>query len=217
LLNWVKETIAEYEVPVHDFKESFSDGRVLLALLHRYDSTFVDFESVDGSKKSENVTQAFTTAEEKISIPQLLDAATVASGHADERSMVLYVSLIQNAFAAKARAGELESTKTGFSSKMTELKAQLEASESEKAEFASKNESLQKQIDELKAKLQEQIDLNEQLRKKSTFKNYLSYSDNIQKKAEPTMRTPELFFFFFFLSCAMRSSSDYCLVDPCRC
>jgi vacuolar-type H+-ATPase subunit I/STV1 len=201
LLNWVKETIAEYEVPVHDFKESFSDGRVLLALLHRYDSTFVDFESVDGSKKSENVTQAFTTAEEKISIPQLLDAATVASGHADERSMVLYVSLIQNAFAAKARAGELESTKTGFSSKMTELKAQLEASESEKAEFASKNESLQKQIDELKAKLQEQIDLNEQLRKKSTFKNYLSYSDNIQKKAEPTMRTPELFFFFFSLLC----------------
>lgn len=167
LLSWLKETLAEYELPIHDFTHSFADGRILLALLHKYDESFVEYDNVDSSKKSENVTQAFNTAEEKIQIPQLLDAATVAAGEADERSMVLYVSLVQNAFAAKARMGELENTKTGFSSKMSQLQAQLEASESEKAEFASKADSLQKQLDELKAKLQEQIDINEELRKKS--------------------------------------------------
>lgn len=167
MLAWLKETLSEYELPIHDFTHSFADGRVLLALLHKYDESFVEFEKVDASKKTENVTQAFTTAEEKISIPQLLDAPTVAAGEADERSMVLYVSLLQNAFAAKARAGEMENAKTGFSSKMSELKAQLEASEHEKAEFAAKADSLQKQLDELRAKLEEQIALNEQLRKKN--------------------------------------------------
>jgi len=106
------------------------------------------------TKKLDNVTQAFKSFEEKLSIPQLIESATLANGDADERSVVLYVSLLQHAFAAKDKENAANQQKQGFTNKMAELQAKLDAETAEKNELLESKASMQKELDDLRAQLE---------------------------------------------------------------
>jgi len=149
LLQWLRNTLQEYELPIGDFNTSFEDGRIFCALMDKYDSSYLDFSTIDSKNKAENNELAFTTAEQKISIPQLLDPSKVANGKADERSVVLYVSLIQQAYVRKFAELDAEQEKKGFANKLEELKFELDKSNKEKEEYRLSNERNEARILEL--------------------------------------------------------------------
>lgn len=154
LLAWLRDKLAEYDLPIKDFTSSLENGQVLCALLHKYDNSFIDYAAVDPSKKLDNVTNAFKSFEEKLSIPQLIEATTLANGDADERSVVLYVSLLQHAFAAKDKDNAANQQKAGFTNKMAELQAKLDSETAEKNELLETKASMQKELDDLRAQLE---------------------------------------------------------------
>lgn len=150
LLAWVNETLEEHEVSVSDFVRSFADGRALLALLHKYDSTFVDWNNVNGDAKTENCTQAMDVAQSKIGIPNLMDPVKLAAGDGDEKSMVLYLSLIQQAFARKFADEAANTEKTGIKSKLSEVQAALTATTEERDELLKLKGTLEEELTQLK-------------------------------------------------------------------
>jgi hypothetical protein len=172
LLAWVNQTIEDYEVPVADFVRSFADGRALLALMHKYDSSFVEWDSVDAANKSDNCTNAMQTALNKIGIPQLMDPIKLAAGDGDEKSMVLYLSLIQQAFVRKFADDAANQEKTGIKSKLSEVQAALTAVTTERDELLALKKTLESELALLretggdwKKKCLELEEENERLRK----------------------------------------------------
>lgn len=182
LLQWLRNTLQEYELPIGDFTTSFEDGRVFCALMDKYDSSFLDYSSVEAKNKVENNELAFTTAEQKLSIPQLLDPAKVAGGKADERSIVLYVSLIQQAFVRKFAELESDQEKKGFASKLEELKFELEKSNKEKEEYRLANENLEAKILELEETIKGQKSELEDW--ESKYLELMKENDQLKKENE---------------------------------
>eukprot|EP01130_Rhizamoeba_saxonica_P006694 TRINITY_DN2670_c0_g1_i1.p1 TRINITY_DN2670_c0_g1~~TRINITY_DN2670_c0_g1_i1.p1 ORF type:complete len:520 (-),score=202.17 TRINITY_DN2670_c0_g1_i1:59-1618(-) len=101
LLGWCRDTLVGYkDIEVEDFK-SFEDGKVLLALLEQYDKNLVSYGDMDKSDAVENCRLALQIAEDEASIPQLLDPEELASGKASDKNLVLYLTLLYNAFGEK--------------------------------------------------------------------------------------------------------------------
>eukprot|EP01130_Rhizamoeba_saxonica_P000578 TRINITY_DN10545_c0_g1_i1.p1 TRINITY_DN10545_c0_g1~~TRINITY_DN10545_c0_g1_i1.p1 ORF type:complete len:526 (-),score=188.33 TRINITY_DN10545_c0_g1_i1:49-1626(-) len=101
LLDWVKNVLSGYDdISISNFKD-FSDGKALLALLETFDSSLVDYQGTDKSDAFLNCTQALTIAEDEINIPMLLEADELAAGEASDKSVVLYLTLLYNAFSEK--------------------------------------------------------------------------------------------------------------------
>jgi chromosome segregation ATPase len=172
LLAWVNEQVEDYEVPVADFVRSFTDGRALCALMHKYDSTFLDWDSVTPENKTGNCENAMGLAFSKIGIPQLMDPAKLASGDGDEKSMILYLSLIQQAFVRKFADAAANEEKTGIKSKLSEVQSQLSSVTSERDELLKLKSSLEEELtqmrdsaDEWKKRCKELEEENESLRK----------------------------------------------------
>jgi len=106
LLNWCAEVTSSYEkVNITNFHSSFQDGLAFCALLHYYDKTFLDFDSLDSDDGIRNVRLAFNIAEEQLEIPQLLDPSDITKGLADERSVMTYLSMIKKAFDHRTTGG----------------------------------------------------------------------------------------------------------------
>lgn len=102
LLLWVNRSLADYKtVDVRNFSSSWSDGMAFCALIHRFYPSAIDFDKLQPSNATENVTLAFKVAEERFKVPQLLNVADVA-GHAkpDEKSIMTYVSMLFKEFAS---------------------------------------------------------------------------------------------------------------------
>jgi hypothetical protein len=172
LLAWVNEQLEDYEVPVGDFVRSFTDGRALLALMHKYDNSFLEWDSVSAENKSENCANAMGLAQNKIGIPQLMDPTKLAAGDGDEKSMILYLSLIQQAFVRKFADDAANQEKTGIKSKLSEVQASLTAVTSERDELLKLKSGLEEELtqmressDEWKKKCKELEEENERLRK----------------------------------------------------
>jgi len=151
LLAWVNEQTDDYEVKVGDFDRSFSDGRALLALMHKYDSTFVDWDNVSADNKTDNCVSAMGVATSKIGIPQLMDPVKLASGDGDEKTMILYLSLIQQAFARKFADQAANAEKTGIKTKLSEVQSQLTAVTSERDELLRLKTTMAEELTQLRA------------------------------------------------------------------
>jgi actinin alpha 1/4 len=102
LLLWVNRSLAGYPtVEVKNFSSSWADGMAFCALIHRFYPSLVDFDKLSPENATENVTRAFTIAQDKFRIPQLLNVADVAGvAKPDEKSIMTYVSLLFKEFAS---------------------------------------------------------------------------------------------------------------------
>lgn len=189
LLAWVNEQVDDYDAKVSDFVQSFANGRALLALLHKYDNNYVDWDSVSADNKVENCTNALQTAFDKIGIPQLMDPLKLAAGSGDEKSMILYLSLIQQAFVRKfadqaanaektdirsqlksvtAERDELLRAKTTMEAELTLLRGDGADWKSKYKELEEENEKLRKQLAEANKRLsylEEKLRVMEELQK----------------------------------------------------
>jgi len=130
LLMWVKKTTEGYNgVKIDKLHNSFGDGLALCALIHAFDPSYVDFDSLNPDKKEENLNKAFEIAETKMGIPKLLEAQDLIEGNPDERSVVLYLSLFFHAFVSnedvKKRNLEREKELKEREKQMTDLQGVL--------------------------------------------------------------------------------------------
>lgn len=95
LLKWLQEQLEEYELPIDNFKNSFNDGKALLALAHKWDPDTVDYFDRDLSNSVNNAETALDLIEKSIKVPALLDPKSLTKGETREKQIVLYLSLIQ--------------------------------------------------------------------------------------------------------------------------
>lgn len=102
LLNWCQERTKGYEgVNIQNFTESFADGLAFNALLHSYDPSLVEYQMLNPAARDENLRIAFTTAEHRLGIPQLLDVSDLDGQHPiDAHSVITYVSEYVKRFEA---------------------------------------------------------------------------------------------------------------------
>jgi len=106
LLQWVKTMLKSYEDIdlTRGFKsESFQNGKVILGLINEYGEGLVDYKSYGGSQHhwQENCKSGLEIAEEKMGIPAIIDYQELASGQCSEKNLVLYLSLMYNAYKEK--------------------------------------------------------------------------------------------------------------------
>ncbi|KAK4688455.1 hypothetical protein P7C73_g1661, partial [Tremellales sp. Uapishka_1] len=106
LLLWCQRKTAPYpEVQVVNFKQSFSDGLALCALIHRHRPELLDWNSLDKSDRRGNTALAFKVAEESLGIPRLLEVADLCDVEVpDERSVMTYVAEFFHKFSSEDKA-----------------------------------------------------------------------------------------------------------------
>jgi len=98
LLNWLKSQLEDYELNITDFKNSFNDGKALLALVHRWDPDVIDYHKRDLSNPVNNAETALKLIEQHVKVPALVDPVELTKGEVREKQIVLYLSLIQKSF-----------------------------------------------------------------------------------------------------------------------
>jgi len=184
MLEWVQKMTAGYKgVDVTDFKTSFKDGLAFCALVDRFADGILDYDGLSGDNSEENLELAFSKAAERMGVPQLLEIPDVASGKADERSMVLYTSLMYHAFRQQAEIDKVKEGRKSLAEQIDDLTAQKEELEKKLAErdndvagLKEKIKNLEEELEKLKkdsketmdneiAKLRSQLEEEEALRK----------------------------------------------------
>ena len=113
LLNWLKKMTEGYDnVNVDDFKNSFSDGMALSALIHSMDPSALDFNSLNPKDKKANLSKALAVAEQKFGIPKFSDAEALLNGSADEADVIAYTSKFLDKYIAEAGKYGVAGSKT---------------------------------------------------------------------------------------------------------
>ncbi|KDO23896.1 hypothetical protein SPRG_10041 [Saprolegnia parasitica CBS 223.65] len=133
LLLWCKRSLADYPtVDVTNFTSSWTNGLAFCALIHKHYPNLLDFESLSPENAEHNVSLAFTLAETKFGIPQLLNVADVAGNpKPDDKSILTYVSLLFQEFASDMQKKKAITTickAVGMSQRINELKGHYETS-----------------------------------------------------------------------------------------
>lgn len=155
LLNWVRQMTAGYKgVNINTFKDSFNDGLAFSALIHKFNSDLLNYDSLNGEDRENNLDKAFDIAEKSLGIPRLLDPSDLIAGPVDERSVILYVSLYFHAFVANDEMRKIEAQKSEITDKVANLQAQLDEANEEKESLRRR----QKQLEDEKAALQAALD-----------------------------------------------------------
>jgi len=104
LLLWCKKTLAPYKnIQMNNFTSSWQDGLAFNGLIHRFHPDWLDYDSLKKENAIANLNQAFNLADERLSIPKLMDAEDLVQ-YADEKSVMTYVSFFWKAFAASSKS-----------------------------------------------------------------------------------------------------------------
>uniref|UniRef100_A0AC35UII5 Spectrin beta chain n=1 Tax=Rhabditophanes sp. KR3021 TaxID=114890 RepID=A0AC35UII5_9BILA len=99
LLQWCKVKVAPYSnVKMENFTSSWKNGLAFNALIHAHRPELINYSSLNGNDAIGTLNNAFEVAEKKLEIARLLDAEDI-SRHADEKSIVTYVSMYYHYFA----------------------------------------------------------------------------------------------------------------------
>ncbi|KAK7907380.1 hypothetical protein WMY93_015992 [Mugilogobius chulae] len=93
LLQWVQRCAVKFGVEVHDFGRSWRNGLAFLALIKSIDPDLVDLRQNLTKNPEENLAQAFSTADQSLGIPPLLEPQDVICRYPDEKSIITYVSM----------------------------------------------------------------------------------------------------------------------------
>eukprot|EP01133_Synstelium_polycarpum_P007355 gene7355-8568_t len=96
-------------ITVGQFKNGFRDGNAFLALASRLATTSAsELEGLGSLDAASRLAAVFDYAEKNLDIPKLLDPEDVAAGTADERTIMLYTSLLFNAYEVRKRGAKTE-------------------------------------------------------------------------------------------------------------
>jgi hypothetical protein len=103
LISWCKSMVEGYRNILFDGSmQSFQDGLVFCALLHKYDPSLLDYESLNPGDKIGNIRTAITIAESRLALPHLLDLSDAREDFfTDEQSLLTYLAEFYNIFQRK--------------------------------------------------------------------------------------------------------------------
>eukprot|EP01090_Pellita_catalonica_P007681 TRINITY_DN1827_c0_g1_i1.p1 TRINITY_DN1827_c0_g1~~TRINITY_DN1827_c0_g1_i1.p1 ORF type:complete len:531 (-),score=190.42 TRINITY_DN1827_c0_g1_i1:39-1631(-) len=168
LLDWLKAQTTGYDgVSIEDFDKSWYNGLGFCALLHKYDSSLVDFESLSAENAKENLEKAFQIAEEKLGIPQLMDADDIVQDDED---------LIPDSQCFMTYLAEFP---IAFLGKKDEQIKDLEEEQKKAAEEAQR-----KALEEEKKKKEEELRLAEEERKKAEAEALKAEQERLKTEAD---------------------------------
>lgn len=154
LLSWVREQCDGYADVgnLESYTHGFSNGKALLALVDRFvggdPEKIAPFDSFDAGDKEGNLKTAFAKTAEFLKVPELLEVEEVAENEVDERAMILYLSMIHQAYKTNEALASTEEERR----LQREKQAALEASLNDRAARA---DDLEKENTLLKEQLQE--------------------------------------------------------------
>ncbi|XP_034164515.2 F-actin-monooxygenase mical2b isoform X8 [Pangasianodon hypophthalmus] len=100
LLTWCQKQTEGYQgVSVTDLSSSWTSGLAFCALIHRFRSHLIDYDSLNEEDSAKNVQLAFDTAEKEFGIKPFTTGKELASGQEpDKNSMVTYLSKFYELF-----------------------------------------------------------------------------------------------------------------------
>ena len=146
LLAWAKSLTHGYfsGVNIVSYADSFKDGRAFLALVDSFvgNKAHFDFDAQVTDSGLATLQAAFQGAQKHMDIPLLVDPAVIASGKAEDRVIVLVVSIFYHTFqqaknrrdkAVRLREIESDLLKKTVLVEKAQLELQLKAEEIEKA------------------------------------------------------------------------------------
>jgi len=177
LLNWLKTQLEEYELPITNFKDSFNDGKALLALVHRWDPAAVDYFKKDLSNSLSNADSAIKLIEQHIKVPALLDPNELTKGETREKQIVLYLSLIQKSFQDEEEKRRLAGE---GQAKVLSLREQLTLLNEENATMAESIAVLEEKVDVLTKLLESETEEKNEL--KAETEALQSAKDSLEKE-----------------------------------
>lgn len=91
LLQWVQHQLIDYEqLQVNDMTNSFDNGMVLCALVHKFLPQLIPFDELDAKNSEENLRLAFEGAEQLFGLEQYITPNELQK--MDDKCMVVYVS-----------------------------------------------------------------------------------------------------------------------------
>jgi len=100
LLLWVRKVLKPYDIPMNNFTRDWQDGKAFTGLIHRFHPDWIENPgTLEKANSVANCSKAFNLAEDKLAIPQLLDAQDLQD-FPDEKSVITYVAFFWKAFAA---------------------------------------------------------------------------------------------------------------------
>ncbi|XP_044734028.1 F-actin-monooxygenase Mical-like isoform X2 [Chrysoperla carnea] len=118
LLHWIQKQVSAYSLKIENITESFKNGLVLCAIIHRYRPELVDWSSLKPENIVENNQLAFDLLEKELGIPPVMTGEEMAECTTpDKLTMLSYLSQIYETFH-----GEIPQTIKHLKIDMKELK-----------------------------------------------------------------------------------------------
>ena len=157
----MEKTKGHNGVDIKDFGESWYDGLGFCALIHSFDPSLIDYESLKAENAQANLELAFELAEKHLDIPRLLDPADICAddemSRPDEQCFMTYLSEFPIAFlAGKEKADDRAAIEAEAKRKAQEEeeRKRLEAERLRAEEERLKAEAEKKRLEEEKARLE---------------------------------------------------------------
>ncbi|VDM15794.1 unnamed protein product [Hydatigera taeniaeformis] len=119
LLAWicrcVNPNLRSLGLQIKDFGSSWRDGRAFCALVHSIEAEGLDLGKIRPNDNKANLKLAFDAAEQRLGIPQLLDAEDVDVDNPDERSIMTYVAQFLKEYPSGKKTAKFVDQKMGGS------------------------------------------------------------------------------------------------------
>jgi len=148
LLEWLQQqTKGHRDVNIQNFDSSWYDGMGFCALVHAFDPSLIDFNSLNKDNKKENLIKAFQLAEKHLDIPSLLDPEDIVQTDEDlipdEQCFITYLSQFPVAFLGK-QGKDLEKEKQ----EAERLRLEAEAKRREEERLRAEEEKRRREEEE---------------------------------------------------------------------
>jgi len=99
LLKWVQNQVKPYNVPVNNFGNDWSDGKVLCALVNSLRPNSINMSGLNDPYSAAK--QGIDSAETDLLIPRIMEPEDFSNGNPDELSVVTYVSYFRDAMNSR--------------------------------------------------------------------------------------------------------------------
>eukprot|EP01089_Gocevia_fonbrunei_P012896 TRINITY_DN3164_c0_g1_i2.p1 TRINITY_DN3164_c0_g1~~TRINITY_DN3164_c0_g1_i2.p1 ORF type:complete len:422 (+),score=167.06 TRINITY_DN3164_c0_g1_i2:461-1726(+) len=198
LLEWCqKQTAGHQHCNIENLQSSWFDGMGFCALVHSFDDSFIDYDSLDPTNAAANLELAFRIAEEKLDIPRLLDPADILNAdpslRPDEQCVITYLSEFPIAFLAKKDhdekkrgLAELEEQKRRAEEEEARRKREAEEAERRRKEEEERRaeEELRRQQDEAARKIEEEKRRAEEEHKRAEENRLREEAERLKREEE---------------------------------